>query len=167
MLTTPRTPSSTLPVRIPQSPPYNSSSAWINSCHWECLWRVKIQSCGFPELFRAFDRVGRQGFVYEMNKKLPLNYCQLLESYLVERKLRVTHQGVYSTFKPISAGVPQGSVSEPLLYILYTVDISTSKDTALGTFADDVIIITKHAIQSKAIEKLQVSSTKFINGLGV
>ena len=83
------------------------------------------------------------------------NYCQLADSYLSERKFKVLHEGVYSTFKSISAGVLQ--CLGPLLYLLYIADIPIPKDTVLGTFTDDTVIMTKDATQSKALEKLQVA----------
>lgn len=66
----------------------------------------------------------------------------------------------FLAFKPIFAGVPQGSVLGPLLYLLYTADIPTTKDTIIGTFADDTVIMAKDDCQSKAIEKVQIAVNK-------
>jgi hypothetical protein len=44
----------------------------------------------------------------------------------------------------IHSGVPQESILGPLLYILHTSELRTSKETTLGTFADDTAIFATH-----------------------
>jgi len=44
----------------------------------------------------------------------------------------------------IHSGVPQWSILGPLLYVLYTSDLPTSRETTLGTFADDTAIFVTH-----------------------
>lgn len=53
----------------------------------------------------------------------------------------VKQEGQYSELKQIKAGVPQGSVIGPLLYLLYTQDIPQPTGTTVGTFADDTAIL--------------------------
>lgn len=124
------------------------------------LEEKKYCSAVFLDVSQAFDRVWHQGLIYKMNKMLPHNYCQLLESYLSGRKFRVAHDGAFSAFYPIAAGVPQGSVIGPLLYLLYTADIPTTEKTVLGTFADDTVIMATDTSQVKATESLQVAIDK-------
>jgi hypothetical protein len=40
--------------------------------------------------------------------------------------------------------VPQGSILGPLVYVLYTSDLPSFKETTLGTFADDTAIFATH-----------------------
>lgn len=54
----------------------------------------------------------------------------ILKSYLIERAFRIKHKDAYSVLKEINAGVPRGSVLDPVLYLIYISDIpELSPDT--------------------------------------
>jgi hypothetical protein len=66
--------------------------------------------------------------IYKLRLSFPLNYFILLKSYLTNRHFRVKVHNEFSDL-PIHAGVPQGSVLDPRLYLLYTSDLPSSPDT--------------------------------------
>ena len=55
----------------------------------------------------------------------------------------------------INAGVPQGSVLGPVLYLLFTSDLPTSNDIIIGTFADDTAVLASAYNPTLASKKLQ------------
>jgi hypothetical protein len=71
------------------------------------------------------------------------------------RIFSVKFENEYSGSKQIKAGVPQGSVIGPILYLLYTSDIPTTEDTLLATFADDTAVLTKGTDFEEAAVKAQ------------
>ena len=90
---------------------------------------------------------------------LPL---QCLCSYL-SNSHQYTKVNVVSNNKPISAGVPQGSILGPLLFILFVNDIFqfNSPGVEIYLYADDTAII----LSATNNELLQISIKKFFNNI--
>ena len=65
------------------------------------------------------------------------NLLNWLIDYLSNRKQRVVINGKFSTWKCIQAGVPQGSVLGPLLFLVYINDITNNLSCRTSLFADD------------------------------
>ena len=80
----------------------------------------------------------------EIRRILPSSYSNLLKSYLNGRQFETKFNGEISSRFHIHSGVPQGGTFGPLLYVLYTSDLATFRDTTLGTFAGDSAIFTTH-----------------------
>ena len=60
------------------------------------------------------------------------------ESYLANRKQRVVIEGQSFQSKNSNAGVPQGSVLGPLLFLIYVNDITENLETYCFLYADDM-----------------------------
>lgn len=76
-------------------------------------------------------------------------YVRLLRPYLSGRKFRIALGKAKSKFCGIQAGVPLGSILRPLLYLLFTADVSKIKGTTLAMFADNTAI---HAVINTHVE---------------
>jgi hypothetical protein len=97
----------------------------------------KICSAIFLDVAQAFDKVWHVGLMNKLKNTLPSQFTQLLQSYITGRMFRIKQEEAYSTIREIKAGVPQGSVFGPILYLLYTWDIPQEEDITTATFADD------------------------------
>jgi hypothetical protein len=92
----------------------------------------------FCDYSKAFDRVWHRG-LFEKLKAHGINGVLLnwFKSYLSNRKQCVVLGTTKSDFLSPNAGVPQGSVLGPLLFLIYINDIQDIIDTNLRQFADD------------------------------
>jgi hypothetical protein len=59
------------------------------------------------------------------------------ENYLYQRKQKVINRATSSTVCEVSAGVPQGSVLDRLLFLIYINDIGDNLLSPSRLFADD------------------------------
>ena len=123
----------------------------------KALEEKQICSAIFLDVAQAFDKVWHKGLEFKLHRDLPRQYYEILKSYIGNRFFRVRYGSVYSELKEIQAGVPQGSVLGPTLYLLYTSDIPHASDTMIATFADDTALLSTDGCVAKATEKLQNS----------
>ena len=127
------------------------------------LEEKKVCATIFLDVAQAFDKVWHRGLQYKLEKYLPWHYSQLLKSYMAERHFRIKYEDEYSELKRVEAGVPQGSVLGPILYLLYTRDIPVSDEVTIATFADDTAIMAVGEDVQETTERLQ-SAINQING---
>ena len=86
----------------------------------------------FCDIKKAFDRVWHAGLIHKLKAAGSLLKCF---SYLADRKQCVVFPGAQSDWNFIHAGVPQGSILGPLLFLLYINDIVTDIGSNIRLFA--------------------------------
>lgn len=109
----------------------------------------------FLDISQAFDKIWHEGLLYKIKLNFPPSYYILLKSYLSERHFIVRHGNAVTELNKIRAGVPQGSVLGPILYLLYTADLPTQTKMTIGTFADDTAVLATHHDRMTASRMLQ------------
>ena len=89
-------------------------------------------------ILRYFDRVWHQGLLYKLCKiGIKGKLLQWFENYLENRKQRLIINGQASSWATVPAGVPQGSLLGPLLFIVYINYIVEGVNSNIKLFADD------------------------------
>jgi len=92
----------------------------------------------------ACDKIWHPGLIFKIKGIPSPSYFNLLNSYLNEGQCETKFNGETSSLFNINSGVPQGRFLGPLLYVLYTSDLTTSTETTLRIFANDTAIFATH-----------------------
>ena len=109
----------------------------------------------FLDVSCAFDKVWHEDLIHKLQGKIPDCFCLLVASYLSNRTFEV-HIGTESTEpKRIAAGVPQGSILGPVLFLLYTMDFPQAEEITTALYADDSAVIAHHKNYDIATSCLQ------------
>ena len=99
--------------------------------------KIMSQSVFF-DISKAFDKVWHKGLIYKLHCiGIRGTMLRWFSDYLNDRKQAVVIKGKTSSYRSISAGVPQGSVLGPLLFLVYINDIVKDIKSNVKLFADD------------------------------
>ena len=92
----------------------------------------------FCDVSKVFDRVWHKGLLYKLQTVgITGHFLQRFTDYLNNRKQRVVLPGVFSHWTDLKAGVPQGSILGPLLFLICINDIVRNINSFIRIFPDD------------------------------
>ena len=92
----------------------------------------------FLDISKAFDKVWHEGLIYKLKQNgVKGNLLETLTNFLNDRKQRVVLNGQHSKWANIEAGVPQGSILGPLLFLIYINDLPDNLISNSKLFAND------------------------------
>ena len=96
------------------------------------------------DISKAFDKVWHPGLLHKLKQNgITGNLYAWLHSYLTNRRQRVVIGGKTSEYLPTYAGVPQGSILGPLLFLIFINDMTSAIDLECHQFADDTTLLYK------------------------
>ena len=120
----------------------------------EAVDRGKEVRAVFCDISKAFDRVWHRGLLHKLSGiGCSDEALQWFSSYLTGRKQHIVVGGQASEWDPVEAGVPQGSILRPLLFLIYINDIVRNIGASIRLFANDtsLYIVMDSPLSSAAI----------------
>ena len=109
---------------------------------FDCNSTLEVRSV-FLDISKAFDKVWHKGLLYKLKcMGISGEIYKLFENYLSGRFQRVVLNGQTSSWRPILAVVPQGSILGPLLFLIYINDLPNELKSNAKLFPDDTSLFT-------------------------
>ena len=125
--------------------------------------KITTQSVFF-DISKAFDKVWHKGLIYKLHCiGIRGNMLKWFSDYLIDRKQAVVIKGKTSSYRSINAGVPQGSVLGPLLFLIYINDIVKDIESIVKLFADDTSMYLSLEDKEERFRLLNSDLHKIIN----
>lgn len=117
------------------------------------------------DIQKAFDSVWPDGVRYKLHKQLKIQGRLLswLSSFLQNRRISVTFNGIPSDTHSVDIGVPQGSVLSALLFIIYINDLPSIVQSPSFLYADDTSLFETHKNFSICCKRIQASLDSILN----
>ena len=108
---------------------------------------------------KAFDRVWHAVLLHKLNPYgISGQIFGLISSFLSNRRLRVVLDRKSSQEYPVNAGVPQGSILGPTLFLLYINDLPDDVICNIAIYADDITLYSKYDQASDLWQQLELAS---------
>ena len=131
----------------------------------QALDNKKIVGALFMDLSKAFDCLPHCLLIAKLRAYgLTVPACELIASYLSDRKQRVKIANAKSDWKYLEKGIPQGSILGPLLFNIFLNDIFYFTEKCdLYNFADDNSLVNAATCIDDVITNLKHDSRITIN----
>ena len=114
----------------------------------------------FLDISKAFDKVWHKGLIFKLKQNdISDKLLNIITDFLSFRKQRVVLNGQASPWVSIEAGVPQGSILGPLLFLIYINDLSDDLSTTAKLFVDDTSLFA-------IVQNANTSASHLNNDLG-
>jgi hypothetical protein len=138
----------------------------------QTAWKAKpgcVVSMLSLDLAGAFDNVSHERLLWILRKKcLPEWIVRMVESFLTERRTRITTPGYTTDWIPTQTGIPQGSPLSPILFLFFISELletfqRVDSDTFAIGFVDDTNLITWGDSAQENCKRLTEAHTKCIS----
>ena len=109
---------------------------------FDCNPTLEVRSV-FLDISKAFDKVWHEGLLFKLRSMgISGELYNLLGNYLSDRFQRVILNGQTSSWRPVNAGIPQGSILGSILFLAYINDLQNELKSFVKLFADDTSLFT-------------------------
>eukprot|EP00918_Siedleckia_nematoides_P047891 GHVU01104904.1.p1 GENE.GHVU01104904.1~~GHVU01104904.1.p1 ORF type:complete len:259 (+),score=26.37 GHVU01104904.1:1627-2403(+) len=98
----------------------------------------------YMDFMKAFDTVPHKRLLGKLEHYgIRGDILNWIEDFLTGRKQKVTVGNEQSEWRPVTSGIPQGSVLGPLLFVVYINDLPWDLETNVLMFADDTKLYSR------------------------
>ena len=121
----------------------NGRSTTLQLLHVLNKWTEIIDNGGnitvaYMDFMKAFDKVPHRRLIAKMESYgINGQILRWVEAFLNERQQRTMVNGIKSSWREVTSGIPQGSVLGPLLFVVYINDLPDCVTSSIYLFADD------------------------------
>ena len=111
------------------------------------------------DISKAFDRFWHAGLLHKLKSYgISGQIFGLISSFNSNKRLRVVLDGKSSQEYPVNAGVPQGSILGPTLFLLYINDLPDDVICNIAIYADDTTLYSKCDQAPDVWQQLELAS---------
>ena len=109
---------------------------------FDCNSSLEVRGV-FLDISKVFDKVWHDGLICKLKSNgINGDLLRLIESFLSHRYQRVVLNGQTSNWKKNKAGVLQGSILGPLIFLIYINDLPSELHCSAKLFADDTSLFS-------------------------
>ena len=95
------------------------------------------------DIYKAFDKIWHDGVIFKLERNgMSGELLNILIDFLSNMNQRVLFNGEVSAWISVNAGVSQGSILEPLLFLIYINDLSNNLLSNVKLFADNTSLFS-------------------------
>ena len=97
------------------------------------------------DLKKAFDGVPHKRLIWKVREHGGLSggLLEWISDFLTGREMRTVIRGKKSAWREVTSGAPQGLVLAPLLFAVYTNDMTKGVNSYTSLFVDDAKLVRK------------------------